>query len=104
MKFIEHIPEDTMTPWYYGHVYFDWRTSLSVKCLVPFHWPLRWWHYLVYRWRIINNKPSKIDIMVSEMLNQLNRKWDEKFQEELNRAMVIVKKQTIKQLKEHTNE
>jgi len=38
--------------------------------------------------------------MVSEMLNNLERKWEEKFREELDAAIVVVKKQLLKQLKE----
>ena len=100
MKFVRHIPENTMTPWYYGHVYYDWMTGNSFKCLVPFHWPLRLWHYLTWKWRIVNNKPSKIDIMVSEVLAGLDRKWDDKFREELDNAVAVMRKQLLKQLKE----
>jgi len=100
LKIIRHVDEGTITPWYYGHIYFDWRTNRSVKCLIPVHLPLRLWHYLALKWRRLNNEPSKIDIMVSEMLNNLERKWEEKFREELDAAIVVVKKQLLKQLKE----
>lgn len=74
MKLRKEFEEGIKAPWYYGHAYYDLIDRNSVCYIVPIHLLIR----LVYR------QTSSIDSMMQEYLNRLERRWNERFTEEMD--------------------